>query len=371
VALPGTSAEHDPADGVVIAMHHDTAVVRWDVANDVRYITRPAIESMLLPPPPRPTSYVEAQQREMQSQEQKKKRRLHLESGDGCIQDLPPLHPPREASAEDDGAVLLRAADASPASLLNPTPSPPGLPSWVSGVADNPGLRDGVLLAVDVISEREWWPELRSSLAKAKWDGPGVNHLIRTQWYDERRTATPSTWASSNASKANLIKLQHNVNTFLSLVGIFGVYNLFAILTRALDEDAEGEDQLYHVDSKKADVISIMVTGAVGRFIKFAHRDEPTWIPPWSIAVFGSIFCHKGKGSVKGADIFCRMGITGTQETANLTNIALHFYAGKGYIDKEDAVTEPCVAYNEEALYRLPANNSVHQRTEQRLFDKN
>jgi hypothetical protein len=158
---------------------------------------------------------------------------------------------------------------------------------------------------------------------------------------------------------------------FLALVGIFGVYNPFAILTRALNEGAEGEDQLYHIDSKKANVISIMVTGAVGRYIKFAHRDEPTWIPPWSILVFGSILCHKGMRSVKGADIICSMNINGTQQNADLTNIALHFYAGKGYLSKDDAVTEPCEAYSNEGLYTLPPNSSVHQRTEQRLFDKN
>jgi hypothetical protein len=42
--------------------------------------------------------------------------------------------------------------------------------------------------------------------------------------------------------------VQHNVNTYLSLLGIYGVYSPFAILTRALNEDAEGEDQLYHID---------------------------------------------------------------------------------------------------------------------------
>ena len=114
-----------------------------------------------------------------------------------------------------------------------------------------------------------------------------------------------------------------------------------------------------------------MVTGAVGRYIKFAHRDEPTWIPPWSILVFGSILCHKGMRSVKGADIICSMNINGTQQNADLTNIALHFYAGKGYLSKDDAVTEPCEAYSNEGLYTLPPNSSVHQRTEQRLFDKN
>ena len=278
------------------------------------------------------------------------------------------LPKPREASAEEDGAALLRAPAAS---LLNPTPNLPGLPSWTSGVADNPGLRDGVLLAVGAIHEREWWPELLSSLERTKWDGAGVNHLIRTQWYDERRTAAQSTWAATNTSKENLMKLQHNVCTFLALVGIFGVYNAFAILTRALNEGAEGEDQLYHIDSKKANVISIMVTGAVGRYIKFAHRDEPTWIPPWSILVFGSILCHKGMRSVKGADIICSMNINGTQQNADLTNIALHFYAGKGYLSKDDAVTEPCEAYSNEGLYTLPPNSSVHQRTEQRVFDKN
>ena len=161
--------------------------------------------------------------------------------------------------------MLLRAADASPASLLNPTTNRPGLPSWVSGVADNPGLRDGVLLAENAITEREWWPNLISSLEKAYWGGQGVNHLSRTQWYDERRTAAESVWASTKASQACLGKLRHNVNKFVSSVGIFGVYNPFAILTRALNEDTEGEDQLYHIDSKKANVISIMVTGAVGR----------------------------------------------------------------------------------------------------------
>ena len=125
------------------------------------------------------------------------------------------------------------------------------------------------------------------------------------------------------------------------------------------------------VDSKKANVISIMVTGAVGRYIKFAHRDEPTWIPPWSIAVFGSILCHKGMRSVKAADIICSMNINGTQQNADLTNIAIHFYAGKGYLSKDDAVTEPCETYSNEGLYTLPPNSSVHQRTEQRLFDKN
>ena len=60
-----------------------------------------------------------------------------------------------------------------------------------------------------------------------------------------------------------------------------------------------------------------------------------------------------------------------TQQNADLTNIALHFYAGKGYLSKDDAVTEPCEAYSNEGLYTLPPNSSVHQRTEQRLFDKN
>ena len=364
VALPGKS-KHDAADGIVVDMLPDVAVVRWDVVNDVRYIPFPQIESMLLPPPPRPASLAEEQNKSLQAEQENKKRRRHLESGVGSIKHLPK---PREASAEEDGAALLRAPDAS---LLNPTPNLPGLPSWTSGVADNLGLRDGVLLAVGAIHEREWWPELLSSLERTKWDGAGVNHLIRTQWYDERRTAAQSTWAATNASKANLMKLQHNVCTLLALVGIFGVYNPFAILTRALNEGAEGEDQLYHIDSKKANVISIMVTGAVGRYIKFAHRDEPTWIPPWSILVFGSILCHKGMRSVKGADIICSMNINGTQQNADLTNIAIHFYAGKGYLSKDDAVTEPCEAYSNEGLYTLPPNSSVHQRTEQRLFDKN
>ena len=152
-------------------------------------------------------------------------------------------------------------------------------------------------------------------------------------------------------------------------MGIFGVYNPFAILTRALNADTEGEDQLYHIDSKKANVISIMVTGAVGRYIKFAHRDKPTWIPPWSILVFGSILCHKGKASVRGAGIICRMGIHGGRETANLTNIALHFYAGEGYLNADDAVTEPCAAYGEETLYSQPPHKSVHLRTAQRKFE--
>ena len=364
VALPGYSKQ-DSADGIVVDMLPDVAVVRWDVANDVRYIPLSQIESMLLPPPPRPASLAKEQNKSLQAEQENKKRRRHLESGVGCIKHLPK---PREASAEEDGAALLRAPDAS---LLNPTPNLPGLPSWTSGVADNPGLRDGVLLAVGAIHEREWWPELLSSLERTKWDGAGVNHLIRTQWYDERRTAAQSTWAATNASKANLMKLQHNVCTLLALVGIFGVYNPFAILTRALNEGAEGEDQLYHIDSKKANVISIMVTGAVGRYIKFAHRDKPTWIPPWSILVFGSILCHKGMRSVKGADIICSMNINGTQQNADLTNIAIHFYAGKGYLSKDDAVTEPCEAYSNEGLYTLPPNSSVHQRTEQRLFDKN
>ena len=74
--------------------------------------------------------------------------------------------------------------------------------------------------------------------------------------------------------------------------------------------------------------------------LRIDHRDEPTWIPPWSILVFGSILCHKGKGSVKGADIICSMNINGTQENANLTNIALHFYAGKGYISKDKTIRQ-------------------------------
>ena len=195
-----------------------------------------------------------------------------------------------------------------------------------------------------------------------------MNHLSRTQWYDERRTAAESVWASTKASQACLGKLRHNVNKFVSSVGIFGVYNPFAILTRALNADTEGEDQLYHIDSKKANVISIMVTGAVGRYIKFAHRDKPTWIPPWSILVFGSILCHKGKASVRGAGIICRMGIHGGRETANLTNIALHFYAGEGYLNADDAATEPCAAYGEETLYSQPPHKSVHLRTAQRKF---
>lgn len=367
VALPGKS-EHDSADGIVVDMLDDAAVVRWDVANDVRYIPFRDIESMLLPPPPRPASLAEEQQKRLQAEDQQNERKRHLESEVGCIKDLPR---PRETSAAEDGAVLLRAPDASPPSLLNPTPNLPGHPSWISGVTGNPDLRDGVLLAEGAIHEREWWDELLSSLERTKWDGTGVNHLFRTQWYDERRTAAQSTWTASNASKANLMKLQHNVCTFLALVGIFGVYNAFAILTRALNEDAEGEDQLYHIDSDKANVISIMVTGAVGRYIKFAHRDKPTWIPPWSILVFGSILCHKGTRSVKGADIICRMNINGTQRNANLTNIALHFYAGKGYISNQDAVTEPCAAYESEGLYAQPPNSNVHQRTERRMFDNN
>ena len=67
----------------------------------------------------------------------------------------------------------------------------------------------------------------------------------------------------------------------------------------------------------------------------------------------------------------CSMNINGTRENANLTNIALHFYAGKGYLSKDDAVTEPCEAYSNEGLYTPPPNSSVHQRTEQRLFDNN
>ena len=63
------------------------------------------------------------------------------------------------------------------------------------------------------------------------------------------------------------------------------------------------------------------------------------------------------------------MGIHGTHETANLTNIALHFYAGEGYLNADDAVTEPCAAYGEETLYRPPPSRSVHLRTVQRKFD--
>ena len=89
VALPGTS-KHDPADGIVVGMLHDAAVVRWDVANDVRYIPFPEIMSMLLPPPPRPASFAEEQQRRLQSDEQENKRRRQLQSGECCIEHLPP-----------------------------------------------------------------------------------------------------------------------------------------------------------------------------------------------------------------------------------------------------------------------------------------
>ena len=89
VALPGTS-KHDPADGIVVDMLPDAAVVRWDVANDVRYIPFPEIGSMLLPPPPAPASFAEEQQRGLQSDEQENKRRRHLQSGECCIEHLPP-----------------------------------------------------------------------------------------------------------------------------------------------------------------------------------------------------------------------------------------------------------------------------------------
>ena len=123
VALPGTS-KHGPADGIVVGMLPDTAIVRWDVANDVRHIPFPEIMSMLLPPPPRAASFAEEQQRRLQSDEQENKRRRQVQSGESCIEHLPPcvrevLTFGQEGDEQQPWGPLQRPADPIGAPLSN------------------------------------------------------------------------------------------------------------------------------------------------------------------------------------------------------------------------------------------------------------
>ena len=272
---------------------------------------------------------------------------------------------------------VLRAPDISSSSpkVSDSPPRPPSLLNpvhndrytWVSGIPDEPLLRDGVLICEGAIIQKEWWSLLVTTLGRRNkyWGGDGTRHLISTQWLDERRVASLSVWASTDTGRLFVGKLQQNVSMALSFIGIYGAHHLQLILTRALEEGAEGEDQLYHVDSTNPSIVSIVVTGEVKRYIKFAHRQDPTCIPPWSICAFGSVLCHHGIRSLKDALTLFSMPIFGGG-FAHVTNAAAHFYGGVGYTTDKQAVTEPCVTHGVDTLY----NNDIilGKRGEQRVF---